>query len=496
MYIYGLIVPILSFLLQIWPRIKNRYFGVDTWRFLMISDYIRKNKKLPTSVPQYIISTPFAYPPVLITILAFFPKKFLEKYQFLVSPLIDMVNNFIIFSVAFYLTNDLKTAIFAQLIAALTPVIVMEASSLTARIFSHLLFYLSFLPLIFFTDNIYWIILAAIILVILFYSHKLAIQAYLFSAIAFSIVERNPFYLIFFLGVFLAVFFLGGKSYKLLLEDHIAVLRYFIKYIDLRFAHQFRGIQKVNKNKDFINKLYSLSFKNPYVYILGNNPWIGIFLVISFLGYFKLINITSLIPHVELFKLNIWIYALLIVALATLAIKKIRFLGEGNRYIEYAVLPVSIILGSYFSLFWTAYGWKFIMLFIAAAILLLIAIIYIQRKAILHDKARTITPDLWKIIDHLNSYKKEELRMAFFPNTLGDPIMYFIKAKALLTDGGKGMHELKDLIPVVSRPMSEIVEKYDLNYILIEESYVTFEELKLKRYIEARKFGSYILIKL
>lgn len=496
MYIYGLIVPLLSFVLQIWPRLINKYFGVDTWRFLMIADYLRRYKRKPESVPQYIISTPFAYPPVLITLLSFFPKKTLEKYQFVISPAIDVINNFVIFTATYFLTKDIRAAIFAQIIAALTPVIVMEASNLSARIFSHLIFYSSFFSLILFSlnNNFIWLAIATIMLIVLFYTHKLALQTYLVGVIAFSFMERNPFYLLFFISIFLVVYLLGGRSYKIILEDHLAVLSYFKKYIDLRFAHQFRGVLKEKENKDFINKLYSLSFKNPFVYLLGNNPWLGIFLAISVLNYFRLTNFTTALDSQELSKMNTWLFALLVWAFLTLSIKKIRFLGEGNRYIEYAVLPLSVILGAYFSLFWSNFGLMFILIFSIFSVSLLTAIIYIQQKAIVNDKARTLSPDLWKVINYLNSLNKEELRMVFFPNTLGDPIMYFIKAKALLTDGGKGMHELKDLIPVVSKPMSEIIKKYNLNYILIEESFVTIKELKLKSCKDIIKFGSYSLI--
>ena len=41
MYLIGFIVPILAYFLRIWPRIINRYFGVDTWRWLYFADYLR-----------------------------------------------------------------------------------------------------------------------------------------------------------------------------------------------------------------------------------------------------------------------------------------------------------------------------------------------------------------------------------------------------------------------------------------------------------------------
>lgn len=495
MYLFGLIVPLLSFCLQIWPRLKNRYFGVDTWRFLMFADYLREHKNLPKIIPQYIVPTLFRYPPVIVIILAFFPKKFAEKYQFIFSPLVDAMNNFIIFLTTLFFTRDLKSAILAQLIAASVPVVIMEASSLSARVFSHFIFYLSFLPLILFSlnQNPMWLLISTIMLIILLFSHKLAIQVYLVCVIGLSIIEKNPLYILFFSSIFSLVFIFGGKYYKPIFEDHLAVLSYFIKHIDLRFAHQFRGIKKEKENKDFISKLYTLSFKNPFIYLLGNNPWLGIFLIISFVGYFKLVPMPTNLNSSVLLKLYVWIYALLIAAVATLSIKKIRFLGEGNRYIEYAVLPLSIFLGNLLSFFSNIWGLKFLILLFGFFIFLVTIIIYIQYKAIVSDKARTITPDLWRVIDYINSQKKVP-RIAFFPNTLGDPMMYFIRAKALLTDGGIGMLKLTDVIPVVSKPISKIIEKYNLNHLLIEESFVTLKELKLKTYKNLKRFGSYILI--
>src|SRR3990170_1160660 len=74
MYFLGLIVPLLSFALQIWPRLIKRYFGVDTWRWLLFANYVRKYKALPTESPkQFIATSVFGYPPVVILFLSIFP---------------------------------------------------------------------------------------------------------------------------------------------------------------------------------------------------------------------------------------------------------------------------------------------------------------------------------------------------------------------------------------------------------------------------------------
>lgn len=201
MYLYGLLIPFLSFILQIWPRLKNRYFGIDTWRHLLLADYVRKYHKIPTVLEkQYIHSSGNpGYPPVIYLILSVFPKDFAEKYQFIFAPFFDAIQNYCIFWFAYLITNDIFTAICAQVIAALTPVAVIEASNLSTRTLSCLVFSLSFIPLILFTSTYFygWLFLAFIMLIVLFLTHKFAVQAYLFTALGLSIIERNPFYIFF-----------------------------------------------------------------------------------------------------------------------------------------------------------------------------------------------------------------------------------------------------------------------------------------------------------
>src|SRR3972149_8753027 len=110
-YLLGLIVPTLSFCLQIWPRLIKRYFGVDTWKWLFVADYVRKHKKLPAeSTKRYIANSVYGYPPLIILLLSLFPKKFLERFQFICSPFFDFINNYLIFQFAFILFNDFKYA--------------------------------------------------------------------------------------------------------------------------------------------------------------------------------------------------------------------------------------------------------------------------------------------------------------------------------------------------------------------------------------------------
>lgn len=149
----GLGVSLFGYLIQVRPRFYNRYFGVDTWRNLSIADYIRAHKELPHQLPKYMLKGPFDYPPFLNILLALLPKKFVEDYQGFISPAFDCLNSFIVFTLTFILTKGLAIAVFAQLVYMLTPMIVIENSSLNARSLGGLLFSLAFLSTIFYSVN-------------------------------------------------------------------------------------------------------------------------------------------------------------------------------------------------------------------------------------------------------------------------------------------------------------------------------------------------------
>ncbi len=498
LYLIGILIPVLSFFLQVWPRFKNRYFGVDPWHHLMVADYIRKHRRLPVSfTDKYVIPGPYGYPPFLFFILAIFPKKFTDRYQFIFSPIFDALHSYLIFFAAYLLSGNLVVAISAQIIAALTPVIVLEASILNARVLSYLFFSLSFFSLLLFSVNgdLLWLAIAGIVLFILFFTHKFGIQVYVFSAVAFSLVERNPLYVGFFLLMFGLTVVLGGKRYRLIFNEHIDALKYWIKNGDNRFVHQFRNTQKDSKERQFVDRLFLLSQRLPFASIFGESPMLFVFLVLLIVKNFNLLTIQSAIPDLFLNKLILWIITLSVVGLLILSIKKLRFVGEGYRYIEFVIFPLSIFLGSYVPFLLNNYGTIFIQIVSITIAVFLLGIIFLQRKVILHDRNRSITEEKWEIINYLNKNVGDKLRLGIFPLQEGDAFLYFAKGKVLTADSLVLLAKLADIYPVVTKKVEDIIKKYGLNYIFFDKKYVNFQELGLKKYKVIKDINDFVLVK-
>ena len=147
-YLFSLIFPLISYLLQTYPRFFNKYFGVDVWTRLLEVRIIRKNHfRIPARPIKkgFIFEGYFDYPPVFILLLSLLGTKNLEKYQGLIAPFFDALLNIFVFFVAIQLTGNLYIALISQLIYTLTPIVAIENSSLVPRSIGYLLFSISFL---------------------------------------------------------------------------------------------------------------------------------------------------------------------------------------------------------------------------------------------------------------------------------------------------------------------------------------------------------------
>src|SRR5215469_8830524 len=84
----GLALVGLALYLRLRIFIGPRPGGVDTWYYLASADAIRTQKRLPISLPQYLLhDDKESYPAVFPLFLALLPQKWLKSNSWLVSPL-------------------------------------------------------------------------------------------------------------------------------------------------------------------------------------------------------------------------------------------------------------------------------------------------------------------------------------------------------------------------------------------------------------------------
>lgn len=489
-------IGLISFCLQIWPRIKNRYFGIDTWRFALLADCIRKNKKLPEAVPEkYIIPGSVDNPPLLPLILAIFKKEWLDRNQGYISPAFDILHSLTVFGMGYAATGNPIGGYIAQIIYALTPVVPLEASNLSLRTLSSLVFTWAMLAVISYviSPDPFNLVIAIAMIILLAYTHRMSVQVLFFALIGFAMIDKNTNYItVFLIGIASAIFLFKGQYLKYL-RGQLLMISFWMYNIQNRLAHQVRGNpSKEKKHTDFVRRIEYLIWKIPVFPFIAVNPWILYAFWALLVGFSS-----TTIRGNDIWLSAMFRWSLILFGLGVLFnLKYLRFLGEGQRYLEYgasaaAVVAAAIIIKQYddpsTGLLFKVFPW-------GMGLVCLGVIIFLQNKVVVNNPDKSITPALWSVIEFLNKDDKE-IRIACIPHGLADAMAYFLKnGKALLSDNSVGVWELQDFWPFIRKPLQEIADKYNLNYFLISSRYVGLDEVKIPGFVKAYERENYILL--
>jgi hypothetical protein len=493
----SLLFPIIGFLLQTYTRLFNKNFGVDVWTRLLETDHVRKaGHKMPGNIGgQFIVEGHFDYPPVFPFLLSFFNRRTIEKYQGLVAPFFDSLNNLLVFWVAYYFTNNIFLSILAQAIYTFTPVMVLENSSLTPRSLGYLMFNLSFLSLLMtvLSSNYIFLILAFIFSTLLFLSHRFAMQSLFFISIFFTFWQHTPIYLgVFSLSLILAILVTKGYYLKVLI-GHLYNIYFWIPNRDFRFAHQIRGPEKWTGKKDFVELVYFMLSKFAPLSMIATNPWIIGAILVFAVSYFPNFFPLGIAIPVYIFIFTIWVVVFYIIGIPILMLPQLRCIGEGYRYLEMAALPASVIASwLFFQIQATPYSLVANLFYFGIFIGNLGLIIYAHKK-IISDRNRSVTVDMQNAFNFLNKHPKV-FRVLCIPHQNTTNLIYHTKHQVFVNANNAGLIPISVVYPIIKWPLTDTIEKYDLNLIFLKESFAKIKELKLKKYKEIFRSGDIVIL--
>lgn len=472
-------IPLLNFLLQSYPRLFNKLFGVDVWTRLLEIDHVRKNHhRIPKDKlsGQFIIDGYFDYPPVFPTLLSYIPKKALLNLQGFIAPFIDSLQVILVFYTAYFITKNFWLSIVAQVMYMLIPMIAIENSYLTPRSLGYLNFSLATLPLIFFfhTGGWHWYVAGVFFTLLLFLTHRFAVQSFFFLAIFFTFFLNTPIFIQSFLLGFIGAVILTKGYYLRVLKGHLYNIYFWIRNLDDRFAHQVRGVIKKETKTDFVNRVYTfLSVFSP-IALFVLNPWsLSGFIIVMF-ALFEVFPVQPI-----LFTFAIWILFFYVLGVIVLKTKYLMPIGEGQRYMEMATVP-SVILSSwiFFTVLTTAYSILAIIIVSSLFALNLGIILFIQIKGVIKDRNRSVTSDLQRVFSYINKQKKP-LRIICIPHQNTTMTVYHTKAQIFVNADNPGLMRIQEVYPTLKISLKELAKKYDLTHVLIKESFVTLKELHL-----------------
>ncbi|MCD4650267.1 MAG: hypothetical protein K8S56_00550, partial [Candidatus Cloacimonetes bacterium] len=80
-----------ALIIRLWPWFTRLFASSDAWLHLFICNQLKANKlRLPDENPQFILGGKTRYPPLYHYFMLLIPKRYRERYSFLLTVLFDM----------------------------------------------------------------------------------------------------------------------------------------------------------------------------------------------------------------------------------------------------------------------------------------------------------------------------------------------------------------------------------------------------------------------
>jgi hypothetical protein len=462
--------------------IGTRPGGVDTWYYLASADAIRRQKRLPISLPQYLLHEESeSYPAVFPVFLALISPSWLRSYFWLLSPIIDAVHLLLLYLLSFRLTDSVLAAATAGLIYAVTPQLISETRNLNGRAFASLLMTVAMLALLRSVipsegplagllgpgGRALWVV-AVLLIAILYNTHTSTTIALLVSLATLSVVFGElRFILAGAMGLPVAIVISGGY-YLRVIANHLHAARFWLRNVQYTRAHQVNdspllGTRTAGKadSKGLYRSRLLLGLR-----VLGENPFILAMLV------------TQIPNNVWAAHMYWWAVAILVWAVLTTFGGPLRILGPGFHYMKTSVFPTAYTLAVAVNVQEGAVSLVGLTVLISI-IASFAALAYFYRVMARRETEHTAQtpPDLAEAAAHLRTLPGQ--RVLVLPSMYADFVCYNAE-KAVVWGGHSGdLSKFEEFYPVLRKPLQYFVERYGVDYLILDHAYVTPERLRI-----------------
>lgn len=446
---------------------ENSHFGSDIYYFLLSAEYFKKDKSLPIKLPSYYTMEyrNQYYPPLFSVFLSFFSKSFLEKNHRYFNQIIDLINILIVFVFIKYLTNfNLFQLSLILFLYSFQGSLINAFYSLTSRSLGLLIYNLIIFSIFIFIKEelIIFYILSIFLISVLILTHKLSIQLLIFQIITFFLLSQSFEILILIPLSYLTCFLINSRLTYGIIRHHIEIVLFWNKNHSNLGGHPLENLYSKEK-KDNYYKNYNLrNLLSVFNSFIRHNP-----LVINIFFYFKNSDAFGLFEQFLLFL----VFSATIFAVSTYIFKPLKCLGEGHKYMKFALLP-SIIL-TVFQLI-NFENIDFLQQSICMFSLLLLTFYFFIERT---NRPKQYTSNkFFEFILELKKNKKIDptKKVLCFPYSLVDQFVFYTRMKVLWGSHGLGFKLIENILPILRHPLEEITKRYDVSYLVIKDNYFNF----------------------
>jgi len=472
----GILLIIFAFFVRVKPIWKNRYRGCDAYYYLLCTEEFRRKRRLPITLPHYFLLDIQEqwYPPGFIVLLSVFPKRFVEKYYWAVSPAVDGLILACLYIITCLVTGNMVAAILAGFLYALTPAVIAQCSSLNSRQLGCFFLITTVLSTFAFVNyhNLYALGACLVFGACLLMTHKMSAQLLYFVLPLMSLVFWNPIYILVMLGIVAATLILSGGLFLKVLKGQYDILRFWNRNWRNLGAHQvYSSPIYGDENRDDSQRVFQKGVKGFYRKIrsLGVNIYV-ILLVFPLLHHSQL----SLFDRQMLW----WVILTYVLAILTLLIPRFRFYGEGYKYLRMVAFPIS-----YLAITSLYYGWDVDYYFYPLLAATILASVWIILRVYRFESSASwgnpsMDSNLSKASAFLKTNDKVSVIMSI-PVNLADTIAYHCRKRVLWGTHSDNFSAVEPFWPVFRQPLEFFVTEYGVSHIIVTADYVSPELLHL-----------------
>jgi hypothetical protein len=469
---------------------RSRKRGCDAYYFLLCASEFREKRKLPIVLPDYYLLDIQEqwYPPGFSIFLSWFPEKWLKRNYWLITPLTDTLIAAVLYVFVLAQTGIWTAAMFGGLACALSWPAITDCQNLNSRPLGNLLLAVLLLSLhaCIGGEGGLWFTVAVLACSLTFLTHKLTTQLAVVLLPLLALLSRDltPA-LVLFLGVALAFAVPGNTAIKIL-KGQADILKFWHHNWSNLGAHQvlsspvYGDAGRQDPGRVFQPGIRGLIRNTIH---LAANP----FAVVLPLAVLLLAVIATAIGDGSWLNKTGWMmlwWSIITYGLAasTLFIPRLRFYGEGYKYLRLSVLPVGYLVGHLTAIFLPAGSgnalnailggfrpWYIVVIGLAATASLLVIV-----RGLARVSGKELNPavdhDLEKVLEYL---QRPEVKVVLtIPTHLMDTIVYHCRKPVVWGTHSAGFADVEPLFPVFRKQLEWFVEKYGVSHVVIDKRYV------------------------
>lgn len=327
-------------LLRVFPVWPRRFQGCDAYNILLNAECLRQSRKLPIRVPPIFMleDQDQWYPPGFLILCAFVPKKFLERYYWLLNHIVDFGSGALIYFGAQMMGADIVLSFCAALAYAAMAGLVNEFSSLNVRPFGLLLFNGLMLAIWASTMNPALIPVVGLVGIAIFYSHKLSTQQLWFTLPVLSGATFSLYWIGSLVGLYALSFLVWPRGALRVLRGHWVIVCFWHRNWRSLGAHAVKQ-SPIFGDGNTQQQYYANEGIASFVEFLKNALHQNYFIIPFAIGV-----LTSQIAFnsAENKFLIVWVGSVYVWALAIHVLKPLRGIGLGQQYFKFALVPTLI----------------------------------------------------------------------------------------------------------------------------------------------------------